>query len=169
VLRGATSPSARKGLSRFCLGVTPVNSRPMSSHNSDTCTINMRPVKVEGSKIAWIRTLGMCPRPPQREPRQSEQAGRHPGGTQCTQTTCDTHPVPARPLHLNNVIFRLRWLHWAGRTILVVRVLEVTCASLAEPYHQWCRGPGTLTTPQAQDGTAQYPSLIQTFCMYHQD
>ena len=59
VLRGATSPSARKGLSRFCLGVTPVNSRPMSSHNSDTCTINMRPVKVEGSNSAWIRSAAL--------------------------------------------------------------------------------------------------------------
>ena len=35
-----------RGLRRSCLVVMTVDSRPMTSHNSDTCTMNMRAVEV---------------------------------------------------------------------------------------------------------------------------
>ena len=97
VLRGATSPPARKGLSRSCLAVTPVDSRPMSSHNSDTCTINMRPIKVEGSKSAWVwgAALGVEPQ----TTRGSRGKASKRAGTQEGPSAHNPHAVHTLFLH----------------------------------------------------------------------
>ncbi len=99
------------------------------AHNSDTCAMNTRSATEEWSNraLVWSAALG--------DVRQTASAGamrargQHPGGTQCTQTSCGIPPVSARPLHLNDVSIRLVLLGWVGRASLVVWVPQVLCAA----------------------------------------